>query len=219
MKLQDNTILIIDDDIDLVSMLQTFLEMKGLQVLSAQHERNIPQDLSLVNLIILDINMPGNDGFEICKKIREKWNMPILFLTARVNQEDKIKGLMLGGDDYITKPFSLDELYVRIYTNLNREQRHSFKQRKFNLENGICEINGRRIPLTRAEYEIVDLLANYPKQVFSKEKIYDTLWGLDYDGDPQVVSEHIRNIRNKIKNASNQEFIETHWGMGYSWIG
>lgn len=148
--------------------------------------------------------------------------MPILFLSARTNEEDKIKGLMLGGDDYITKPFSLEELYARIFTNLtrrDREQQLMQKNHLCHLEMGVCRINGMKIELTKSEYEIVELLINNPKQIFSKEKIYDSLWGIDGLGSPQVVSEHIRNIRNKFSQVTEKELIKTHWGLGYSWIG
>ena len=220
--MRNKTILIIEDDIDLVDMLDMFLEDKGIDVLTAYNSDEIPEDLSEVDLILLDINLPRNNGFEICRQLRERWLMPILFLSARANEEDKIKGLMLGGDDYITKPFSLDELYARIYTNLTRSDRE--KQISENnisclLESGACRLNGIEIELTKSEYEIVELLINNPKQIFSKERIYDSLWGIDSYGSPQVVSEHIRNIRNKFSEVSEVELIKTHWGLGYSWVG
>lgn len=219
--MEEKTILIIDDDIDLVDMLEMFLENKGIDVLKSYRLDEIPQDLSDVDLIVLDINLPENDGFEICKKIRERWIMPILFLSARINKEDKIKGLMLGGDDYITKPFSLDELYARIYANLSRNDREKYISQKnisFVVENGVCNFNGIELELTKSEYEIVELLMYSPKQIFSKDRIYDRLRGFDGEGSPQVVSEHIRNIRNKFLKVSKEEVIKTHWGMGYSWI-
>ena len=220
--MRNKTILIIEDDIDLVDMLDMFLEDKGIDVLTAYNSDEIPEDLSEVDLILLDINLPRNNGFEICRQLRERWLMPILFLSARAIEEDKIKGLMLGGDDYITKPFSLDELYARIYTNLTRSDRE--KQISENnisclLESGACRLNGIEIELTKSEYEIVELLINNPKQIFSKERIYDSLWGIDSYGSPQVVSEHIRNIRNKFSEVSEVELIKTHWGLGYSWVG
>lgn len=148
--------------------------------------------------------------------------MPILFLSARSNEEDKIKGLMLGGDDYITKPFSLDELYARIYTNLSRNDRKEHTRRNNSLcvlDAGVCRLNDIEIELTKSEYEIVELLLNNPRQIFSKDKIYESLWGFDGDGSSQVVSEHIRNIRNKFSKVSDELFIKTHWGLGYSWVG
>lgn len=219
--MKNRTILIIEDDRDLVDMLDMFLEDKDVIVLKAYSFDEIPQDLSEVDLILLDINLPRNNGFEICKQLRERWLMPILFLSARSNEEDKIKGLMLGGDDYITKPFSLDELYARIYTNLTRNDRekHVSGNNGCFLEFGVCKLHGVEIDLTKSEYEIVELLINNPNQIFSKERIYDTLWGIDSFGSPQVVSEHIRNIRNKFLEVSDKEFIKTHWGLGYSWIG
>lgn len=207
-------ILVIDDDKDLVDMLATFLSLKDLEVYKAYDISMIPSDLSYISLVILDINMPNKNGFVIFKNIRKFWDIPIIFLTARENEDDKIKGLMLGADDYVTKPFSLDELYARIFTNINRAKR---KMKEIEIENGICKIDGIDIELTNYEYEIVDFLYRNPKQVFSKETIYDRIWGFDYDNDPKVIAEHIRNIRNKIKEVSTKEYIKTHWGLGYSW--
>lgn len=215
-------ILIIEDDKDLVDLLNMFLEDKGIDILKAYSSIDIPDDLTEIDLILLDVNLPRNDGFEVCRKLREKWLMPILFLSARTNEEDKIKGLLLGGDDYITKPFSLEELYARIITNLNRSDREKQilkNNHSCHLKLGSCEIGGVEIGLTKSEYEILELLMNNPKQIFSKERIYDNLRGIDGLGNPQVVSEHIRNIRNKFLEVSEKEFIKTHWGIGYSWIG
>ncbi|MGF3142632.1 response regulator transcription factor [Facklamia sp. P13064] len=220
--MQNKTLLIIEDDRDLVDMLEMFLENKEITVLKAYNFDEIPNDLSGVDLILLDINLPRNNGFEICRRLRERWLMPILFLSARSNKEDKIKGLMLGGDDYITKPFSLDELYARIYTNVTRGDRKGQAQSNnisLLVESGTCKVNGDEIELTKTEYEIVALLINNPKQIFSKERIYDSLRGIDSYGSPQVVSEHIRNIRNKLSEHSEEDLIKTHWGLGYSWIG
>jgi len=133
-------ILIIDDDKDLVSMLSMYLKTKDFDVRSAYSYSDIPEELGGVDLIILDINLPTRDGFDICKRIRDKWDMPILFLSVRVNEEDKIRGLMLGGDDYITKPFSLEGLYARVYTNLNRKERG--KGKGLVLEKGLCSFGG-----------------------------------------------------------------------------
>ena len=199
-------------------MLKSFLELKGFDASFACHPRDIPSNLSDVDLILLDINMPKEDGFSLYNKLRKNWTMPILFLTARGNEEDKIKGLMMGGDDYITKPFSLEELYARIYTNLRRGERQESKK-EYELKGGVFFFLQKELPLTRAEFEILELLIHHPKQVFSKERIYDTLWGYDAEGSAQVVSEHIRNIRNKMKKFTEKEYIKTHWGMGYSWIG
>ncbi|MDO5726234.1 MAG: response regulator transcription factor [Tissierellia bacterium] len=220
--MKNKSILIIEDDIDLLDMLEMFLEEKEINITKAYCLEDIPNDLSNVDLILLDINLPRNDGFEICKQIRQRWLMPILFLSARSNEEDKIKGLMLGGDDYITKPFSLEELYARIYTNLARNDRKEQLRKdhnSFSIIAGVCKLNDFEIELTKSEYEIVKLLSENPNQIFSKDRIYDILRGIDGYGNPQVVSEHIRNIRNKFLKASEEEFIKTHWGLGYSWIG
>ncbi|MDO5715720.1 MAG: response regulator transcription factor [Tissierellia bacterium] len=220
--MEHKSILIIEDDKDLADMLDMFLEEKGIDVIKAHSSEEIPRDLSDIDLILLDINLPKNNGFEICKQLRAEWVMPILFLSARSNEEDKVKGLLLGGDDYITKPFSLEELYARIYTNLvrnHREEQLKKSHTKCIVEAGKCILNGVEIELTKSEYEIITLLIHHPKQVFSKDRIYDSLRGIDAYGSPQVVSEHIRNIRNKFSKVSKDTLIKTHWGLGYSWIG
>lgn len=219
--MENKKILIIEDDVDLVAMLRMYLKTKNLEVIRAYNSEEIPKDLSKIDLIILDINLPECDGFFLCQEIRKRWTMPILFLSARTNEQDKIRGLMLGGDDYITKPFSLEELYARIHANLKRvDLEHApLNDSLCYLKAGVCKLKGVEIELTKSECEIVELLMSHPKQVFSKDRIYDLLWGIDNFGNPQVISEHIRNIRNKFSEVCDEDLIKTHWGIGYSWIG
>ncbi|MDO5716274.1 MAG: response regulator transcription factor [Tissierellia bacterium] len=212
-------ILIVDDDHDLVAMLSTFLEMKDLCVEPAYSVKDLPDDFEGIDLVLLDINMPGDDGFHICQMIRKNYNIPILFLSARGSEKDRIHGLMIGGDDYIVKPFSLEELYARIHTNLYREERLQEEVIKIDYGKRTLSYQGHEIILTRIEFDIVELLFRHPKQVFDKERIYENIWGYDSDGDALVVAEHIRNIRNKIKEVTNREYIKTIWGIGYSWNG
>lgn len=214
-------ILIIDDDVDLTAMLATFLTQKGLAVSLIHQARQVPSDLSDFDLVLLDINLPYEDGFSLCRRIRQTQDLPIIFISARDSESDTIKGLMLGGDDYVAKPFSLKELYARIQANLRRTAppvapavyRLDPAGYRFYLHNQL-------VNLTRVEFEVIDLLAGYPNQVFSKERIYDQIWGYEADGDPQVVAEHIRNIRNKLKAIDPEcDLIKTVWGVGYSWLG
>lgn len=219
-------ILIVDDEADIVSMLGSFFESRGYLVLSAangtealkQAERN-------PDIILLDINMPGFTGLEVCERIRDYVSCPILFLTARIEDADKVKGFSVGGDDYIVKPFSLTELEARVRAHLRREERRSIEARiKFSGELTIdysqrcLFFSDRRLVLARKEFEIVELLSQNPGQIFDKERIYERIWGWNSEGDSSVVAEHIRRIRTKFSAYTDRSYIETVWGCGYKWI-
>lgn len=220
-------ILLVDDEHDILQLLKDYLELQGYIVLLAQNGEEAIEKASLCpDLIILDINMPGMDGFEVCKRLRQHMTCPIIFLTAKVTEQDKINGLMIGGDDYIIKPFSIDELAARITAHLRREARSHIKNSvKFvgeltvNFTERSMYYRECKIPLTKKEFDIVEYLCINKGQVFSKERIYERLWGYDSDGDSNIVTEHIRRIRQKIAKYSNLELIETVWGVGYKWIG
>ena len=219
-------ILIADDEADIVSMLRSFFESKSYLVLSAANgEETLKQAERRPDIILLDINMPGLDGLEVCERIRDHISCPILFLTARIEDTDKVKGFAVGGDDYIVKPFSLMELEARVCAHLRREARHNFKaQIKFSGELTIdyserCLFcSGKRIGLAKKEFDIVELLSQNSGQVFDKERIYERIWGYDSEGDSSVVTEHIRRIRTKIAAYTERAYIETVWGCGYKWI-
>lgn len=219
-------ILIVDDEKDIVSMLRTFFESKGFFVLSATNGAEaLKQVERKPDIILLDINMPGTDGLEVCRRIRDHISCPILFLTARIEDADKVKGFAVGGDDYIVKPFSLVELEARVNAHLRREARHNFEaQVKFsgNLTIDYSErclfFDGKRVVLAKKEFDIVELLSQNPGQVFDKERIYERIWGYDSEGDSNVIAEHIRRIRTKIAAYTDKVYIETVWGCGYKWI-
>lgn len=219
-------ILIADDEADIVSMLRSFFESKGYLVLSATNGAEaLKQVERQPDIILLDINMPGLDGLEVCERIRDYVSCPILFLTARIEDTDKVKGFAVGGDDYIVKPFSLIELEARVRAHLRREARHNFEaQIKFSGELTIdysercLFFSGKRLGLAKKEFDIVELLSQNPGQVFDKERIYERIWGYDSEGDSSVVAEHIRRIRTKIAAYTDRTYIETVWGCGYKWI-
>jgi len=219
-------ILIADDEADIVSMLRSFFESKGYLVLSATNgSEALKQVERQPDIILLDINMPGLDGLEVCERIRDYVSCPILFLTARIEDTDKVKGFAAGGDDYIVKPFSLMELEARVCAHLRREARHNFEaQIKFSGELTIdysercLFFSGKRLGLAKKEFDIVELLSQNPGQVFDKERIYERIWGYDSEGDSSVVAEHIRRIRTKIAVYTDRVYIETVWGCGYKWI-
>ena len=197
-------ILISDDEVDIVEMLTGFFRSKGYEVFSAY---NGVETLKLAELqpdiILLDINMPKLDGIEVCKKIRDYVSCPILFLTARIEENDKVQGFSVGGDDYIVKPFSL--------VKFSGELLIDYSERTVYIQN-------QPIGLVKKEFDIVELLSQNAGQVFDKERIYERVWGYDSEGDSSVVAEHIRRIRTKIAAYTNKSYIETVWGCGYKWI-
>lgn len=219
-------ILIADDEADIVSMLKSFFESKSYFVLTASNGAEaLKQVEHNPDIILLDINMPELDGLEVCQRIRNHIACPILFLTARIEDTDKVKGFLVGGDDYIVKPFSLIELDARVSAHLRREARHNFEaQVKFaddltiDFSERILFYKGDKIILAKKEFDIVELLSQNPGQVFDKERIYERVWGYDSEGDSSVVAEHIRRIRTKIAAYTDRAYIETVWGCGYKWI-
>ena len=224
-------ILIVDDETDLVSLLEKHLNKKGHEVLTAYDgQRGVELARENPDLIILDIMMPKIDGFEVCRAIRNSVPCPILFLSARQSEIDKIKGFSLGGDDYITKPFGIRELMARIEANLRREERTQFinaenKRTKFHFGELVLDILGKnvnirnmKIPLTKTEYEIIEFLALHAGQVFTKEQVYEQVWGYDGTGDNTTVVERIKRIRSKIAEVDpDTQYISTVWGIGYKW--
>ena len=220
-------ILIVDDEEGIVSLLKDYFEIQGYEVITAGGGCAALEKMSLQpDLILLDINMPDIDGLEVCRKIREHVSCPILFLTAKIEEEDRVNGFLMGGDDYILKPFSIEELGARVMAHLRRENRRRGESSvkicgdlaiHYGERTVYCK--ERKVPLTKTEYEIVELLSLHPGQVFSKEGIYEKTRGYDAEGDSSIIAEHIRRIRGKIGNITAEEVIETVWGVGYRWIG
>ena len=219
-------ILIIDDDAELLKMLKKYLEIKRYEIITAE---NGLQGLNKIKLqpdiILLDVNMPNMDGIEVCRRVRDKVSCPIIFLTARVDEQDVVNGLSSGGDDYILKPFGLKELDARIKAHLKRETRRKEKTEVcFQGELSIdytaktVQIHTDYLELTRSEYGIIEFLTMNPGMIFDKERIYERVCGYDAEGDSRVITELIRRIRKKIQQYTETEYIETIWGMGYRWI-
>ncbi|NCC69390.1 MAG: response regulator transcription factor [Clostridia bacterium] len=218
-------ILIADDEAGIVNLLRDYFELNGYEVLTALNGQGaLKQAEKSPDLILLDINMPDMDGLAVCSQIRNYVSCPILFLTARVEDADKISGFRAGGDDYIVKPFSIDELGARVSAHLRREERHkTAAQVKFTgglvidyASRTVCFRN-EPIQLAKKEFDIVELLSMNSGQVFDKERIYERVWNWDSEGDSGVVAEHIRRIRAKFEAAGSNPYIETVWGCGYKW--
>lgn len=218
-------ILMVDDDAGLLKMLRNYFEIKQYSIITASNGMEALEKIKLdPDIILLDINMPRIDGIEVCRRIRDKISCPIIFLTAKVDEQDRINGLLSGGDDYILKPFSLKELDARIIAHLKREERHKFKaEYRFHGDMMVdytaktVQIKEDYLDLTKLEYDIIEFLSMNPGQVFDKECIYEKVCGFDAEGDSRVITELIRRIRNKMSEHTDREYIETVWGMGYRW--
>jgi DNA-binding response OmpR family regulator len=222
------TILIADDEAEIVELLRDYLEAEGFQVLgvgdgeaalAAARDRR-------VDCIILDVMMPGKTGFEACRQIRDEQDVPIIFLSARQSDVDKIRGLGLGGDDYIGKPFSPGEVVARVKAVLRRYQRAEspqaarmrFGRLELDLRAREVFVDGRPVYLTAKEFELLQFMAEHPRQVFTREQLFDRVWG-DF-GDLHTVTVHVGRIREKIEvDPAKPKFITTVWGVGYRFEG
>lgn len=218
-------ILVVDDEKEITVMLKDFLLFNDYDVIVANNGKDALDKVSeSPDLILLDINMPDIDGLEVCKRIRNAITCPIIFLTARTLEQDKINGLLIGADDYIVKPFSLDELEARIKAHLRREER-TLKKNKVKLKDDLyidysskqVYYKNELVSFTKKEFDIIELLSLNRGQTFDKERIFELIWGYDSDSEVSVVVEYVRRIRQKFLKASNNEFIETSWGYGYKW--
>lgn len=218
------TILIVDDERGIVDMMNTYFSPQYEVLTAYSGEEAMQKAEKQPDLILLDINMPGMDGLTVCQTIREHITCPILFLTARIESADKINGFQAGADDYIVKPFDLDELAARIAAHLRREQRRQsqsvvrfFGELAIDYSARTATVHGKSVPLSRREFDILELLSLNAGQVFDRERIYETVWGIDGDGSSDTVMEHIRKIRAKLAAHTLHSYIETVWGCGYKW--
>ncbi len=222
-------VLIIEDEIAIAELERDYLELSGFSV---EIEGNGLDGLNRAlneefDLFILDLMLPGVDGFEICKQIRENKNTPIIIISAKKDDIDKIRGLGLGADDYITKPFSPSELVARVKSHLNRYERLVGETQS---QNEVVEIRGIKIDktarrvyvngdektLTTKEFDLLAFLASNPNRVFTKEEIFSEIWDMESVGDIATVTVHVKKIREKIEaDTTKPQYIETIWGVGY----
>lgn len=225
-----NRILLIEDDIAISEMVENYLKKEGFNIITAFNgEEGLSKFLNdSFDLIILDIMMPKLDGMEVMRIIREKSLIPILIMSAKDSDVDKVLGLGLGADDYITKPFSMVELSARIKAAIRRANQYSndikkeesnivnFNELNINLDNYSVTKKGVNIQLTSKEFDILKLFVLNPKRVFTKAQIYSFAWNDDYFGDENVINVHMRRLREKIEdNPSEPKYIKTLWGIGY----
>lgn len=221
-------ILLIEDEVSIAELQRDYLEINGFTVDIQHHgEDGLQQALKgNYDLIILDIMLPGISGFDICKQIRAVHNIPILFVSAKKEDIDKIRGLGLGADDYITKPFSPSELVARVKAHLSRYERLSSHQQTNHMMSihGITIdtsarkvfVNGEEIAFTTKEFDLLVFFVRHPNQVLSKEQLYERNWGYESAADVSTVTVHIRKLREKIeREPAHPKFLETVWGAGY----
>lgn len=222
-------VLIIEDEVAIAELERDYLELSGFDVETENDglvglKRALSEDF---DMFILDLMLPGVDGFEICRQIREEKNTPILMVSAKKDDIDKIRGLGLGADDYITKPFSPSELVARVKAHLARYERLIGRNSP---ENEVIEIRGIRIDktarrvwvngeerqFTTKEFDLLTFLAENPNHVFTKEELFREIWDMESIGDIATVTVHIKKIREKIEmNTNKPQYIETIWGVGY----
>lgn len=222
-------ILIVEDEVAIAELEKDYLELSGFDVVM-QHTGDAGLKAALnedFNLIILDLMLPNVDGFEICKKVREKKNTPIIMVSAKKEDIDKIRGLGLGADDYMTKPFSPSELVARVKAHLARYERlvgSGVKANEIIEIRGIkidktarrVYVNGEEKAFTTKEFDLLTFLAENPNHVFTKEELFNKIWEMESIGDIATVTVHIKKIREKIEfNTSKPQYIETIWGVGY----
>lgn len=222
-------ILIIEDDHSIAELQRDYLEAEGYQVeIESNGDTGLKKALSEeFDLYILDLMLPVINGFEICRLIRKEKDVPIIFVTAKTEDVDKIRGFRLGADDYLVKPFSPSELVARVNGNISRYDQLIGKQATKNkriiignihidVEDHKVWVNNAEMNMTAKEFELLLFLVNNPNHVFSKSDLFERIWGIDAIGDVSTVTVHIRKLREKIEvDSSNPQHIETIWGSGY----
>lgn len=221
-------LLIADDNDAIRDILDNFARASGYETVLAVDGQDVlaKWEAGGIDLILLDVMMPKIDGFEICRRIRQQCEVPIIMITARGEDYDRIMGLEIGADDYVVKPFSAPEVMARVKAvlrrlQINQQETSSIRGRKLgnmvlNESQGAVEVAGKGVRLTHKEFDILRLLAEYPGQLFSRDKLLDSVWGFDYTGDIRTVDTHIRRLRAKLEQAGLKDCsIGTVWGRGY----
>lgn len=221
-------ILIVEDDANILRLERDYLEANGFEVETAV-DGNTGMNTARsgdFDLIILDVMLPGTNGFEICREIREQKNIPIIFVSAKKDELDKITGLGFGADDYIVKPFSPGELVARVKAHISRYKALTNSAEKSDVltvdglvmdkASGQVTVDGKEVSLTKKEFDVLYILASQPNSVFAKDKLFESVWGYDSLGDTSTLTVHINRLREKLKEADDTcDYIKTVWGRGY----
>ena len=217
-------VLIVEDDKNIADLLRLYLEKEGMDcqvandgLVGLEKFHQFQPDIML-----LDIMLPGLDGWSVCKKVRETSKMPIIMLTAKGELEDKVSGLEMGADDYITKPFEMKEVLARVHAVLRRfgdeeqvEKRLTFYKLVINLDSYELLVDGKRVDTPPKELELLFHLASAPNRVFTRNQLLDEVWGFDYFGDSRTVDVHVKRLREKLEGVSESWSLKTVWGVGY----
>ncbi|WP_153126452.1 response regulator transcription factor [Peribacillus tepidiphilus] len=225
--MNEYTVLVVDDEEDMRNLIEMYLLNSGYKCIQAEDGKKALEKLHKhrVDVILLDIMMPNLNGFEVCEIIRKTHQTPIIFISAKGEEWDKVKGLKLGGDDYVVKPFSPGELMARIEALLRRTGKLGqdnetdiiqFHEIALNQKSRKVTVHNKPVNLTLKEYELLLFFIKHEGQVLSREQLLENIWGIDYDGSLRTVDTHIKTLRMKLKTA---DYIQTVWGIGYKLEG
>ena len=216
--------LVVEDDANIAELLRLYLGKDGFDVMIASDGNRAEADFDLFSpdVVLLDIMLPGKNGWEICKDIRKKSAVPIIMLTAKGEISDKVTGLELGADDYITKPFETQELIARIHAVMRRtdhdgpmEKKLTFDKLVINLDSYELVVDGKKVDTPPKEMELLYHLASSPNRVFTRNQLLDEVWGFDYFGDSRTVDVHVKRLREKLEGVPDKWCLKTVWGVGY----
>ena len=216
--------LVVEDDANIAELLRLYLGKDGFDVMHVADGSKAEStfDLFTPDVVLLDIMLPGKDGWQICRDIRSKSSVPIIMLTAKGETSDKVTGLDLGADDYVTKPFEVKELLARVHAVMRRtdadapvDKRLEFDKLTINLDSYELIVDGKKIDTPPKEMELLYHLASSPNRVFTRNQLLDEVWGFDYFGDSRTVDVHVKRLREKLEGVSDKWDLKTVWGVGY----
>ena len=216
--------LVVEDDPNIAELLRLYLTKDGFEVMIAPDGNKAEADFDLFqpDVMLLDLMLPGKDGWEVCRDIRKKSSTPIIMLTAKGETNDKVYGLEIGADDYITKPFEVKELLARVHAVIRRtshvgpvDKKLTFDKLVINLDSYELVVDGKKVDTPPKEMELLYHLASSPNRVFTRNQLLDEVWGFDYFGDSRTVDVHIKRLREKLEGVSDKWNLKTVWGVGY----
>ena len=216
--------LIVEDDSNIAELLRLYLSKDGFEIMIAADGGKAKSmfDLFQPDVVLLDIMLPVKDGWQVCREIREKSSVPIIMLTAKGETNDKVNGLEMGADDYVTKPFDIKELIARVHAVMRRtdadapvDKKLSFEKLTINLDSYELIVDGRKVDTPPKEMKLLYHLASSPNRVFTRNQLLDEVWGFDYFGDSRTVDVHIKRLREKLEGISEKWSLRTVWGVGY----